>query len=509
MPRVRAPEKLIEEIPLRKLIGQTLAFSPESYSEELLKLLEETHAGSLIFVSRGVKSGNDARKLTESLQQTSEKDQHAIPLFICAEQEGGFYSLPPKATQFPSSMAVAASRSVRHCYDMAFALALELRSIGVNMNLAPTASLVHSSDDPLGIDSFGEDVALATKLASSFVRGLQHGGVSAAAKPFPVRCGAEQEGELVVPQPIDRLLSLDLKPFSECLRVGTDAVLIGRAKIPAVDPNEVSILSSRFVTGFLRNRLGFGGLIMADLRDKGAAKLDTRKALEAGNDLLIIDNENLAQASEEILAYARKSRVFTRRVKEAALRVLRLKSKRLNRFRRPSMATYGATLHLRLAQKIANESVTVARNAGNIPLKDERAILLVCPKLDESLETGPSALFDVMKKLGHQVRGCPVSLNPTREDVRRVMEEAKRSENLVICSIDGHRNKELAELIRRCLEINPAAIVVSMGNPHDLKLLPAQNCLATFGLSKPSMEATAGIILGHLKPSGTMPVNLS
>ncbi|MBO3803734.1 MAG: hypothetical protein JTT11_07710 [Candidatus Brockarchaeota archaeon] len=509
MPRMRAPETLVEEMPLRKLVGQALAVYPECYSEKLASLLEDTQAGSIIFVPKGIKSGQEARRITEALQRVPAMNQHGLPLLVCSEHDGGFGALPPKATPFPSSMAIAASRSAKRCYDVAFALALELRSIGVNVNLAPVAGLNHGSENPFGIRSFGDDSSLAAKLAGAYVRGLQHGGVSAAATPFPVRPGAESKGKLVITHPLERLLSLELKPFSECVRVGADAALMGMATVQAIDPSEAAAMSSRVVTGLLRGRLGFRGLAIADLRGEEAARLDASKAMEAGNDLLIIEESAAPNASEEILAEARKSRVFARRVREAALRVLGLKSKRLSRFRRPSLAAYGASLHLRLAQKVAAESVAVAKNGGNIPLKKDGTVLVICPKLGEGAETGSSALSEAIRNFGRQVRDFPVGVHPTKEEARRASEEAGSSENVVLGSLDGHANKELADLVRQCLEANPSAILVSLGNPYELKLYGAQNCIATFGFSKPSLDAAAAIMLGKSKPLGTMPVKLS
>ncbi|MGQ9514462.1 MAG: glycoside hydrolase family 3 N-terminal domain-containing protein [Thermoproteota archaeon] len=511
MPRIRTPENLIDEISLRKIIGQILIVFPESesYSERMRKLLEDTHAGSLIFIPSGLKNGEEARKLTEDLQRIPEDTQNGIPLFICSDHEVGSRSLPPKATPFPSNMAIAATRSVKHCYDMAFALALELRSIGVNMNLGPTTNLNQGKDDPFGICSFGDDATAASKFASAFVRGLQHGGVSAVAKTFQIGYGMLPKGKIVIHHSLDRLLSYELKPLAECIRVGTDAVLIGKASIPAIDPSEVAMLSSKFMTGLLRNKFGFRGILVSDLRGKDSSRPDARKALEAGNDLLIVEESKIAEVSEDILTQSRKSRIFARRVKEAALRVLRLKFKRLNRFRRPSIATYGASLHRRLAQKIANDSVAIVRNGGSIPVAKESSILIISPKLTEATEKGASLLFEAIRKEGRQAHEFSISPNLTKEEILRVTEDVKRFDSVIICSLDGHLNKEFVDMVRQCLEINPKVIVVSMGVPYDLHLFQAQNCLATFGWSLPSMEAAAGVILGQFKPSGVLPVKFN
>lgn len=512
MPKVRTPENLIEEMPLRKLVGQTLAVSMKSpLQDKQLGLVEERYVGTLVIPSHGLKSGEEMRKITEDFQSASMRVQPGIPSFICSEQEPGLETLPPPATSFPTSMAITASMSARYCYDLAFAMALELRSVGVNMNLAPEANVNQNANDPRSVYTFGEDPVLVGKLSSMYVRGLQHGGVSAVAKFFPGRGNSvlDARGRTTVPRPLERLLAIDLKPFSECIRVGVDAMLLGNTEVPDVDPATVSALSIKTATGLLRNRLGFRGLTVADLRGT-VEPHGAREALEAGNDLVILEEDDLDEGLEDILSQAKKSRVFARRTREAALRLLRLKFKRLNHFRRPSLSTYGASLHSRLAQQIAKDSVTAVRSGGAIPFKRESPILLVCPNLvGDSSRAAQSIFFEAMRKYSKKIQDHPVRLNPTSDQIELTLEETRKWHNIVLCTLDAHLNDGQAELVRKCLESNPSAVLVSMGNPYDLRSFQAQNCIATYGCGKASLTAAADFLFGQIKASGILPIGLS
>jgi len=510
MPNVRTPENLIEEMPLRKLVGQTLAVSMKSpIQDKQLGLVEESYIGTLIIPASGFKTAEEIRRATESFQSASMKVQPGIPSFICSEQEPGLETLPPPATSFPTSMALTASRSTRYCYDLAFAVALELRSVGVNMNLAPEVNANQNTNNPRSVHTFGDDPVLVAKLSSTYVRGLQHGGVSAVAKSFPGRddSGPDESCKTTTPRPLEKLLAYDLKPFSECIRVGVDAILLGGTKVIDVDPTKVSALSIKTVMGLLRNRLGFRGLAVADLRGVAVEPHSAKDALEAGNDLVILKEDDIDKGLEGILSQAKRSRIFARRVREAALRSLRLKFKRLNHFRRPSLSTYGASLHSRLAQQIANDSITAVRSGDSIPMKRESPILLVCPILVEGGGKAEQSIFyEAMRRYSKQIHDHPVNLNPTSDQIGLVLEQVRRWQNLVLCTLDAHLNDGQAELVRKCLEANPSAVLVSMGNPYDLRSLSSQNCIASYGYGKASLMAAAAVIFGQIKASGILPI---
>jgi len=497
MPKVRTPENLVEDMPLRKLVVQTMALSMRGpVLEGHIDLIKERHIGTLILPPDCCKSGDEARKFTGDLQAAAMGVQTGIPSFIGSEQEPGLEMLPPPATSFPTSMALTASKSARYCYDLAFAMALELRSIGVNMNLAPMAIVNRDAANPRSIYTFGEDPTLVAKMSSTYVRGLQHGGISAVAKYFPLQ-------NEVGPDSGSRA---ELRPFTECIRVGVDAMMIGG--IEEKDRSRSIPLYSRTVN-LMRNRMGFRGLVIADMRgiaDPHGAK----EALIAGNDLVIVEEGMIDGNIECVLSQAKKSRIFARRLREASLRTLRLKFKRLNRFRRPSLTTYGAALHSRLAQQIANDSITVVRSGGSMPMKRESPILIVCPIREEDGD-GPkqSIFFEAIRNHNKQSLDLPIHRNPTSDQIDHALDKARRFEDLVICSLDSHLNKGQAELIQRCLEVNPSAVVVSLGNPYDLRALSARNCIATYGHGGASIRAAAAFLFGQIRASGTSPIALS
>lgn len=497
MPKIRTPENLVEEMPLRKLIGQTMALSMRSPGQERqVKLIKDAHVGTLILPQHHFKNGEEVREFTGDLQASAMSVQPGIPSFVCSEQEPGLEMLPPPATSFPTNMALTASKSARYCYDLAFAMALELRSIGVNMNLAPMANVNQSADNPSTIYTFGEDPSIVAKMSSTYVRGLQHGGISAVAKYFPLLSDVGPDAGGVA----------ELKPFSECIRVGVDAILLGSA---GVDQSKLEPLHSRTV-GLLRNRLGFRGLAIADLRGIDTDPRNAREALSAGNDLVIVEDGTIEGGLECVISQAKKSRIFTRRVREAALRVLRCKSKRLNRFRRPSLSTYGAALHSRLAQQIADDSITAVRSGGSLPMKRESPILLICPVRAEGGDgPGQSIFLEALRKYCRQSIDHPINRNPTSEQIELALTEAKRFHSLIMCSLDAHLNKGQAELFQRCIEVNPSAVLISLGSPYDLRVLSARNCLATYGTGGASLRAAAAILFGHTRASGISPIALS
>jgi beta-N-acetylhexosaminidase len=121
-----------------------------------------------------------------------------------------------------------------------------------------------------------------------------------------------------------------LDPFVAGIRAGTAAVMVSLARYPRLDPNSIAAYSRPIVTGLLRDKLGFTGLIVSD--DLGAAAsagslpVGDRavRFIEAGGDMVLtIRPSDAAPMSAALMARAQASPAFRALVTAAATRVLR------------------------------------------------------------------------------------------------------------------------------------------------------------------------------------------
>ena len=155
----------------------------------------------------------------------------------------------------------------------------------------------------------GEIFSRATPVVdvSAVVKGLQDGGVGSTLKHFPGygNNANTHTGIAVDERPLDEFESADLKPFAAGIGAGCGSVLVSHNIVNAFDKERPASLSPA-VHDYLREEMGFSGLIMTDDLSMGAIgdyagdEAPAVAALKAGNDLLV--HGDAEQGVRDILA---------------------------------------------------------------------------------------------------------------------------------------------------------------------------------------------------------------
>ena len=149
-------------------------------------------------------------------------------------------------------------------------------------------------------------------MALAYMRGMQDNGVMACAKHFPGHGDTDadsHEDMPVISKSLAQLDTLELYPYKEMIRNGIKSVMVAHLSVPALESVKKvpTTLSYNTITGLLRNKLGFKGIVFTDaLNMKGVAKyyepgeIDAR-ALIAGNDMLLF-SQDVPSGMKKILA---------------------------------------------------------------------------------------------------------------------------------------------------------------------------------------------------------------
>jgi beta-N-acetylhexosaminidase len=189
-------------------------------------------------------------------------------LLVAIDQEGGSVVRLEDVPYPPSAMALGAADDASLTERVAAATARGLSAVGVNVDFAPVADVNSNPANPVIADrSFGSGPARVAGHVVAFVRGLQQGGVAATVKHFPGHGDTSVDSHLALPvleADTARLEALELRPFRAALHAGTDAVMTAHILLPALDPERPATLSRRIVTGLLREKLGFEGVVFTD-----------------------------------------------------------------------------------------------------------------------------------------------------------------------------------------------------------------------------------------------------
>jgi len=121
--------------------------------------------------------------------------------------------------------------------------------------------------------SFGSTPAIVSDLGTTWIETLQAKGVSATAKHFPGLGRADLDPHHFAPVIADEKeddFHRHLIPFRAAIRAGVNCVMTSHAVYRAVDNIRPATLSHEISHRWLRERLGFGGVLFADDLDMAA-----------------------------------------------------------------------------------------------------------------------------------------------------------------------------------------------------------------------------------------------
>ncbi|TME77853.1 MAG: glycoside hydrolase family 3 protein, partial [Chloroflexi bacterium] len=199
------------------------------------------------------------------------------------------------------------------------ATASGLHALGIQLDLAPVADLrTNPADAVIGDRSFGGDPTLVGPLVAAAVNGLHDGGVGATLKHFPGLGGAAGDPHAAIPtdgESLNQWLATQARTFKAGIDAGVDAVMTTAVVVPGLDPSGTPALFSKtIVTGLLRQRLKFQGVIVTDGLGMGGITTlyglpeATIAAVRAGNDLVLLNSVDAAYQASAIEAVKRQVR---------------------------------------------------------------------------------------------------------------------------------------------------------------------------------------------------------
>jgi beta-glucosidase-like glycosyl hydrolase len=219
------------------------------------------------------------------------------PLFIAVDFESGpGYNCADGCAHLPYLMGLGAINDPETTRRAAEITARQASAMGINWLYSPCVDVNLCRHNPIiGIRGFGETEPLVTAMGLAFIQGCRDGGVLCTAKHFPGTGNTEADTHLGPARDLGDLETWErdtLPPFAALIDAGVPVVMTGHAWMQFLDPHErAATFSQPVVTGILRERLGFDGLIMTDsLVMEGAAPGTTIPercvmALEAGCDI--------------------------------------------------------------------------------------------------------------------------------------------------------------------------------------------------------------------------------
>lgn len=333
---LRYVNQLIAHMTLDQEIGQMimLGFLDTQMSPTLAYTIKQFHLGSVVLYAWNIISAEQVRQLTAQVQSQAD-----LPLFIATDQEGGSVNRL-QAIDGPLSGAtqMGATGNPAYVRQRGAADAQQLYSLGINVNFAPVVDVANTSGGDLGGRTFGTTPGVVTTMAGAYLSGLQASGqVVGTLKHFPGLgdVPADPHTSLyTLNRSAADLEQIDWAPYKALIATGqVQMIMSTHVILSAVDPTLPASLSKPVLTGILRDKLGYQGVIVTDGIYMGALSshysfdqiiLDS---VEAGNDI-ICSTYSIATTAETIrvLKDAVQSGAITKsRIDDSVRRILLLK----------------------------------------------------------------------------------------------------------------------------------------------------------------------------------------
>ncbi|KIW63770.1 hypothetical protein PV04_08748 [Phialophora macrospora] len=549
-----------------------MGFDGTEVNPHIRTLIEEYRLGTILLNAKNFTSAEQGLRLIRDLQIIAHRSGHEQPLLIALDQENGLVnSITDELyiTQFPSSMAIAATNSKENAYLVGHATARELSAIGVNWLLGPALDVILDSTVPgFGTRSFGDDPHLVAKLGSNFIRGCRDAHVACCAKHFPLGGSLEIDESVakvpVISTSLEQLRQSIIVPFEQAIRDGVDGIAAAGCAISSMGPKLMhACLSKKVLTELLRGQLGYEGVIVSEcLEMDGIAQSvgvgqATVMGLGAGCDMINVCRSfpmQLEAFASLSLALENKT-VPASRVEEKASRISSMKNKYTNwqQALHPLGLQHLESLraeHRQLALRVYEQSMTILQDDPPVipltqTLPTRSKVVLFTPLLrvgqtQSSLSHGTrgrsltlqtrnfasGSMYgeEYFQAFGQALSRCGVgevvhtsySSHGVQIEHERLLEDA---DLVIIMVADANRNQYQAAFARyvnflcrlrergqKVVKGPPAVVLLSLSSPYDLPIGSWRGThLAIYDCTAISLSCVLRVLCGNLKAEGRAP----
>ena len=373
-------DSIYSSLTLDEKIGQLfvpMVFSrrDDQHFDEIKTLVEEHHIGGLIF------SLGTPDKQTRWLNEFQSLSK--VPLMISMDAEWGVSMRLDSVVPFPWSMTLGASKDIEIIRKIGQRMGEQEQELGIHMSYSPVADINTNPRNPIiGNRSFGQNPQAVADHSVALMLGHHDAGILTSAKHFPGHGDTEQDSHSTLPTvnfSEKRLESEELYPFRKLIENGVSSIMVAHLNVPALTKSDIpASLSKNLITGLLKEKIGFNGLIVTDALNMKGASLNVignidLAAFLAGNDVLLISLD-IPEGIKAIKSAYYRSDLAKARLEESVKKILKAKfkvglaeMKPVNRDKLyEKLNTHRDTL---LIKEAFGKSITLIKNKNNlIPL---------------------------------------------------------------------------------------------------------------------------------------------
>lgn len=495
------------------------------------ELIAKYHVGGIIYFgwAHNTREPHQIADLSNGIQKAAAAQRFPVPVLISTDQEHGIVArVGAPATLFPGAMALGAGGSRDDARTAARIAGEELFAMGIRQDYAPDADVnVNPANPVIGVRSFGADPQAVARMVAAEVKGYQGAGIASCAKHFPGHGDTDTDSHVGLPyihHSAEEWERLDAPPFRAAIAAGIDSIMTAHIVVPAFDPSEdPATLSRPILTGILRERLGYDGVVVTDSLGMEGVRVkygDARVpvlALKAGVDQLL-NPPDLSVAHGAVLTALREGELTERDLDTKLMRILLLKERR-GLFKDPYTThqavdrAVGTRGHLAAADRIADRTTTLLRNdTGILPLSRRRERRVLVAGVDAAAPSGTggpptTVLARALTELGFTATALSTGLTPTQQRIDEAVAALGERDAVVVATYNVTAASGQRKLVDALLATGKPVVQLAVRNPYDIAQLGGvRAALASYSWTDVELRAAARVIAGQRDPAGRLPV---
>lgn len=481
----------------------------EAHINQVRNIVTNDKIGGLILMQ------DDAAREINLVNEFQSKSK--VPLMIGMDAEWGVFQRIAKAHKYPWAITLGAIQDKNLITEMSAKIAEDCKRMGINWDFAPVVDVNTNPNNPIiGNRSFGSDVNNVVNSALAYSNGLQDNRILAAIKHFPGHGDTDTDSHLdlpVVSHNLERLEKTEIAPFKALMNKGVGGVMVAHLYVPTLE-NEKGIpasVSKKIVTGLLKEKLGYKGLIITDALNMGAVankfkagELDAM-AFKAGNDIMLF-SQDVATGKKLIQKAIDNGEIQQSRVEESVKKILLTKYYLgLNQYNNINPENVNEDLnnasHSALVQKMYANALTLIKDDKKLLPLDCKETYYYIPLEEAPYETFLDQIntrTTVIVKKASEINAIPTNSKVI------VGFHKDNSTAYKPYKISDASKKILSDLTK-----NQNVILDVFGSPYALKdidISKVSTVLVSYENNDDAMKATASGLLGQTKISGRLPV---
>lgn len=517
-------EAQLAQMSVEQKLGQMFCISMggTQVDQEFIRAVRTHCFGNVNLFGQNIQTPAQVRTMTQHIQQTVQDATPGVEALITVDEEGG------SASQFsfgfskmPGNFALGAADDEASTRVIGQILGNELRDLGFNMLFGPVLDLCRSPlDRIIGTRAFGDNPHRTARLGLAFAQGVEMGGCGCTFKHFPGHGAPVMRNDYPINLSTEaELLALDAYPFAQAIQAGAQSIMVGHIALPSLhDDGDLvpASLSSRVINGLLREKMGFGGVVIADgaVADRFTSSKAAMAAFNAGVDIVVHQSLNYHITIYKALMNAlKKGRITESALDGHARRILLLKAHVKACFaQRKELFELAKSASLR---QILHQGMSLLRDPGGLvplPTRYQRG-LVISPQLETfSVLDGNSkeinTFGDHLALLFPHAQVIQASLSPSPQEVDAILAAAQAADVVLIGSENANEFPRYLEMINALCALRPT-VVISLRSAYEATAIDSTaTVIGAFTRTNLAMGAVAGVLAGRRPPMGSVPISL-